>query len=193
MSIETNIIEAWTPNLPFAIVAYDANGVIGFGDEMAYDPQQDLLTDNRHMWAVLTNPEQPVSLIGGRVTLLPLLNIIPDQIDDIIVVSRNKRLLERQKLLNPERVRLANTPEDAMAMARHTPAVFGGESIYAALQKRLWYVMATEIDTVFANVRNKPVKTFPRLTDQFIVRSNEAMPRGEHDKFNARFVVWERQ
>lgn len=191
----TNI---WTPPLPFAILAYDRNKVIGYGDHMAYLPRRDLLTDSENMWAVLTNPEQEVSLVGGRTTMLRILGVIPPTIHDVIVVTSHPDSLNVPNQRQSGRIRTAPDPITAMDMASASgkvPAIFGGASLYnnEIVRSRLWYVLATEIDAEFQNVTGEPVKTFQKLpASEWEVKSNEPMPRGEHDKFDARFVIYER-
>lgn len=185
----------WTPSLPFAIVAYDRNHVIGFGDHMPYNPRKELLTDNKRMWAILTNPDREVSLIGGSATMLPLLGILPPAIKDVIVVTKHP---ENMPSPRAERVRIADDPVRAVDMALasgRVPAIFGGASIYnnERLRSRLFYVLATEIDAEFVDATGAPSKKFNLLpANEWAVQSNEQMPQSEHDKFAARFVTWER-
>lgn len=191
----TNI---WTPSLPFAILAHDRNGVIGYGDHMAYLPREDLRTDNEYLWGVLTNPDQEVSIVGGSTTLLPLLGVLPPAIHDVIVVTRHPEKVALSNQKHDERIKTALDPITAIDMALasgRVPAIFGGASLYnnEAVRSRLFYVLATEIDTEFQNTTGEPVKTFQRLpASEWGVKSNEPMPRGPHDKFDARFVIYER-
>jgi len=184
-----------TPSLPFAIVAYDRNHTIGYGDHMPYSPREELLTDNQHMWAILTNPDREVSLIGGSATMLPLLGILPPAIKDVIVVTKHP---ENMPSPLADRVRTADDPVVAVDMALkagRVPAIFGGASIYNndRLRARLYTVLATEIDAAFVDTTGQSVKKFnPLPVDQWSVVSNEPMPRGPKDHFAARFVEYER-
>jgi len=193
-----NKIDIWTPDLPFAILAHDKNGVIGFGDHMPYLPREDLRTDNEYLWSVLTNPDQEVSIVGGSNTLLPMLGVIPPAVHDVIVVTRHPERVALSNQTNDKRIRTALDPVAAIEMSLasgRVPAIFGGASIYnsEAVRSRLFYVLSTEIDTAFENTANEPVKRFDRLpTSDWEVKSSQPMPRGAHDKFDARFVVRQR-
>lgn len=188
----------WTPPLPFAIVAYDRNGVIGFGDHMAYVPGEELLTDNKRMWAILTNPERNVSLLGGSATMLPLLGILPPAIKDVVVVTHHPEKMPVLTGVLADRIRTADDPVEALDMAlaaEKVPAVFGGASIYnnECLRDKLSYVLATEIDTEFVNTTNEPTKKFnPLPTNEWSIISSEPMQRGPKDAFSANFVVYRR-
>lgn len=191
-------IDIWTPDLPFAILAHDRNRVIGFGDHMPYLPREDLRSDNEYLWGVLTNHEQEVSIVGGATTLLPILGIIPPAVHDIIVVTRHPEKVKQSDQTQGGRVRTALNPVTAIEMALasgRVPAIFGGASLYnsPAVRSRLSYVLTTEIDTEFKNTADEPIKQFDRLpTSEWEVMSNQSLIRGAHDKFDARFVIWER-
>jgi dihydrofolate reductase len=179
MSIELPPLE------PFAIVAYDEHRAIGYGDMMPYDARTQLKSDNTRMWDILTNPDRPVSLIGGRATVEPMLPVILGKgINDVIVLSHTERGLE-----GDTRVQYVASPEEALRLAKHTPAIFGGAATYAAMLPYLKWVLATEVHHTFSPVD----KFFPALpAAEWCEKEREPLQHGPHDAFAANFVTYQR-
>lgn len=172
------------PPGPFAIVAYDQNRAIGYGNVMPYDARTQLQSDNARMWRILTNPERPVSLIGGCATVEPMLSVILGKgIDDVIVLSH----ADKSSGTADKRVHYAQTPEEALRLAKHTPAIFGGAAAYAAMLPYTQWVLATEVHHAFSPVD----KYFPALpTAEWREEERKPLQRGPHDAFDADFVTY---
>lgn len=174
------------PSEVFAIVAYDQCRAIGYDDVMLYDSRTQLLSDNQQMWRVLTDPMRPVTLIGGRTTMEPLLPVILAKgIDDVIVLSRN----DHPSYALDQRVRYMRSPEEALESARHTAAVFGGAAVYQAMLPYVQRVLATEVQYRFSPAN----KYFPDLPqDEWVEVDRQMLDRGAHDAFEADFVTYAR-
>ena len=185
--------EIWVPDANFAIVAYDQNRAIGMDENMLWSPTTDLKADSRHLWATLkavAQSKRGMILLAGVNTILPLLNILPPYIDDVLMYTR--KTLEDLDLASTQarRIRTIHSPDELPAITDKIVCNFGGSKTYRDFIAAMQYVVATEIDVAF-HPANKHF--MPLHPEHWHVINEQPMPVGNSTKYAGAFRVYQKQ
>jgi dihydrofolate reductase len=157
------------------VVAWDRNRVIGKGGALPWR----LPDDMKHVRAVTIGKP----LIMGRRTYDSIGHPLPD---------RTNIVLTRDTSFAAEGVKVARTPEEAIALAGDAPEtiVFGGADIFRLFMPMVDRIYLTEVD---ADVKDGDT-FFPPFTQgtNFTVLENTPHPADERHPYAFRFMTLER-